>query len=147
MPQLTGQELAVFLPHAGEMRLIDGVEWWDDSTIRCRTRSHHNPSNPLRNAACLEAVTGLEYAAQAMGIHVGLRHQARSRNSVIGYVGGLRDVVFGISRLDECRSELIIDATRLLEDEQSFIYQFIISSEDQSVMTGRASMFLKHVHR
>jgi predicted hotdog family 3-hydroxylacyl-ACP dehydratase len=147
MPQLTGQELAVFLPHGGEMRLIDCVEWWDESTIRCRTRSHHNLSNPLRNTACLEAVTGLEYAAQAMGIHVGLRDQARSRNSVIGYVGGLRNVVFGISRLDECRSELIIDATRLLEDEQSFMYQFIISSEDQSVMTGRASIFLKHVHR
>lgn len=147
MPQLTGQELAVFLPHGGEMRLIDCVEWWDDTAIRCRTRSHHNPSNPLRKAARLEVVTGLEYAAQAMGIHVGLRDQVRSKNSLIGYVGGLRDVVFGISRLDECRSELIIDATRLLEDKQSFMYQFIISSEDKSVMTGRASIFLKHVHR
>lgn len=142
MPQLTGPELAVFLPHAGAMRLIDSVEWWDDSTIHCRTRSHHSPQNPLRNGARLEAIAGLEYAAQAMGIHVGLRGHNHSSSSMIGYIGAVRDVRLTIDRLDDCASALMIDATRLHEDDRRFMYHFAILATGQTVMTGRASLFL-----
>ena len=72
MPELTKDELSRFLPHEGAMRLIDRVESWDATTIRCYARSHHDQGNPLRQGTRLEAVTGLEYAAQAMGAHVGL---------------------------------------------------------------------------
>lgn len=144
MPQLTKEELSTFLPHAGAMRLIDRVESWDDTTIHCRTRSHQDSTNPLRYGACLEAITGLEYAAQAMGVHVGLLNRTRSTDGLIGYVGGLRDVVLGVDRLDECPAELTIDATRLFEGDNSFMYQFSISSGGRAMMTGRASIFLKH---
>jgi len=146
MPELTKDELSRFLPHEGAMRLIDRVESWDDATIQCCTWSHHDSANPLRHGIRLEAVTGLEYAAQAMGVHVGLLNQRRSTDGLIGYVGGLRDVVVGIDRLDECPAELTIDATRLFEGDNSFMYQFLISSGSRNVMTGRASIFLKHVH-
>ena len=80
-----------------------------------------------------------------MGVHVGLLNQTRSTDGLIGYVGGLRDVVLGVDRLDECPAELTIDATRLFEGDNSFMYQFSISSGGRNVMTGRASIFLKHV--
>lgn len=146
MPQLTKEELSTFLPHAGAMHLIDRVESWDDTTIQCCTRSHHDLANPLRRDTRLEAVTGLEYAAQAMGVHMGLLNRAQSTDRLIGYVGGLRDVVLSIDRLDECPAELTINATRLFEGDNSFMYQFSISSGGRNVMTGRASIFLKHVH-
>lgn len=127
------------------MRLIDRVESWDDARIRCHTRSHHDLANPLRHGTRLEAVTGLEYAAQAMGVHVGLLNRTQSTDRLIGYVGGLRDVVLSVDRLDECSAELTIDATRVFEGNNSFMYQFSISSGGRNVMTGRASIFLKHV--
>lgn len=145
MRHLTKEELACFLPHAGNMCLVDRVEEWDDTTIRCYTSSHHDPTNPLRHRARLDAVAGLEYAAQAMGLHVGLGHQTPLGDGIVGYVGGLRDVVFNVVRLDECRSELTVEATRLFGDEQSFMYQFTISSEGKAMLTGRASIFLKRV--
>jgi predicted hotdog family 3-hydroxylacyl-ACP dehydratase len=145
MPKLTKDELSRFLPHEGAMRLIDRVESWDDARIRCHTRSHHDPGNPLRHGTCLEAVTGLEYAAQAMGVHVGLLNRTQSTEGLIGYVGGLRDVVLSVDQLDECPAELTIDATRLFAGDNSFMYQFSISSRGRNVMTGRASIFLKHV--
>jgi predicted hotdog family 3-hydroxylacyl-ACP dehydratase len=144
MPELTKDELSRFLPHEAAMRLIDRVESWDDARIRCHTRSHHDPGNPLRHGARLEAVTGLEYAAQAMGVHVGLLNRTQSTERLIGYVGGLRDVVLSVDRLDECPAELTIDATRLFEGDNSFMYQFSISSGGRDVITGRASIFLKH---
>jgi predicted hotdog family 3-hydroxylacyl-ACP dehydratase len=146
MPKLTKEELSTFLPHAEAMRMIDRVESWDDTAIQCCTWSHHDPGNPLRHGARLEAVTGLEYAAQAMGVHVGLLNRTQSTRGLIGYVGGLRDVVVSVDRLDECPAELTIDATRVFEGDNSFMYQFSISSEGQDVMTGRASIFLKYVH-
>lgn len=145
MPQLTKEELSQFLPHEGAMRLIDRVESWDPTTIRCHTWSHHDQGNPLRQGTRLEAVTGLEYAAQAMGVHVGLLNRTQSTEGLIGYVGGLRDVVLSVDRLDDCPAELTIDAMRLFEGDNSFMYQFSISSGGRDVMTGRASIFLKHV--
>lgn len=143
MPQLTREELAEFLPHGGAMCLIDSVESWDEATIRCRARSHHDQANPLRQALSLDVVAGLEYAAQAMGIHVGLQNQLPFRKDKIGYIGGLRDVRFAMDRLDACPSVLMIDATLLFEDGYNFMYQFVLSSGDMTVMTGRASLFLK----
>lgn len=143
MPQLTKEELSVLLPHAGAMRLIDCVESWDAATIRCRTQSHHDAANPLRHGKRLDAVVGLEYAAQSMGVHVGLLNQARSREGFIGYVGSVRDVILVVERLDECPADLTIEASRLFEGDESFLYQFSISSGGRDVMSGRASIFLK----
>ena len=145
MSHLTREELAGFLPHGGGMRLIDCVESWDESNIRCRTRSHHDPDNPLRQDGSLHVIAGLEYAAQAMGIHASLQDHLRSRKGVIGYIGGVRDVRFTVERLDDRPSELIVEATRLFEDDHNFMYQFAIVLEGHPVMTGRASLFLKPV--
>jgi predicted hotdog family 3-hydroxylacyl-ACP dehydratase len=142
MPSLTKEELAPLLPHAGTMRLLDRVESWDDSTIRCRAVSHRDPSNPLRRDATLDVIAGLEYAAQAMGVHVGLLDGRSSAGGLIGYVGGLRDVTFGLDRLDDCPGELTVEATRLFADHRSFMYRFAVSCRDQAVLTGRASIFL-----
>lgn len=144
MSVLNKDELSRFLPHEGAMRLIDRVESWDQRTIQCRTRSHHDLTNPLRHGTRLEAVAGLEYAAQAMGVHVGLLNRTRSTDGLIGYVGSLRDVVLDVDRLDECPAELTINATRVFYGDNSFMYQFSISSGGQAVMTGRASLFLKY---
>jgi hypothetical protein len=54
----------------------------------------------------------------------------------------LRDVTFRIDRLDECRSELTIDAARLFADHRSFMYKFAVSSHGQELLAGRASIFL-----
>jgi predicted hotdog family 3-hydroxylacyl-ACP dehydratase len=143
MPHLTKHELGAFLPHGGAMCLMDRVESWDESSIRCRTGSHCDPENPLRRGMRLDAVAGLEYAAQAMGVHVGLLDKGLLPDGSIGYVGGLRDVVFGIDRLDDYPTELTIDATRLFASDRSFLYRFAISSGGREVMSGRASIFLK----
>lgn len=142
MPSLTKDELASLLPHAGAMRLLERVESWDASTIQCRAVSHRDPANPLRRDAMLDVVAGLEYAAQAMGVHVGLLNGQPSAGGSIGYIGGLRDVTFHIDRLDDCSGELMVDAARLFADRRSFMYRFALSCDGREVLTGRASIFL-----
>lgn len=143
MPALTRTEVCRLLPHAGSMCLLNEVEQWDGSTIRCRAISHRDRENPLRHDGQLGIVSGLEYAAQAMGVHVGLLRKDLSIDRMIGYVGGVRDVTIGVERLDELSEDLVIDATRLLEGDDSFMYQFTVTAGGASVMTGRASIFIK----
>ncbi|MFO0707146.1 MAG: hypothetical protein U0412_09855 [Nitrospira sp.] len=144
MPALTRDEFGHLLPHGGAMRLLDTVEAWNDTTIRCRAVTHRDPRNPLRARGRLAVSAGLEYAAQAMGIHIGLVEGGHPA-SRIGYVGGVRDVTFSVERLDDEPDDLVIDATRLAEGDQSYMYQFRVALGDRPVIEGRASLFLKPV--
>ncbi|MEQ1793229.1 MAG: 3-hydroxylacyl-ACP dehydratase [Nitrospira sp.] len=125
------------------MRLLDAVEAWDDTTIRCRTATHRDPAHPLRYRGRLSVSVGLEYAAQAMGVHVGLLDRDCRTAGRIGYVGSVRDVIFAVERLDDTEADLIVEATRLAEGDQSYMYRFIVSLDRRVVIEGRASIFIK----
>lgn len=125
------------------MRLIDSVETWEESTIRCRTATHRDPNHPLRYHGRLSVSVGLEYAAQAMGVHVGLLDSNRQTAGRIGYVGSVRDVIFGADRLDDTVSDLIVEATRLAEGDQSYMYRFTVLLDSRAIIEGRASIFIK----
>jgi len=127
------------------MRLLDSVEAWDETTISCRTATHRDPNHPLRSRGRLSVSVGLEYAAQAMGVHVGLLDRDRQTAGRIGYVGSVRDVTFGVERLDDTVSDLIVEATRLAEGDQSYMYRFTLLLDSRVIVEGRASIFIKAV--
>lgn len=127
------------------MRLLDTVEAWDETTIRCRTATHRDPDHPLRYRGRLSVSVGLEYAAQAMGVHVGLRDRDRQAAGRIGYVGSVRDVTFRVERLDDTVSDLVVEATRLAEGDQSYMYRFTVLLDSRAIIEGRASIFIKAV--
>lgn len=127
------------------MRLLDTVEAWDETTIRCRTATHRDPDHPLRYRGRLSVSVGLEYAAQAMGVHVGLCDRDCQAAGRIGYVGSVRDVTFGVERLDDTVSDLVVEATRLAEGDQSYMYRFTVLLDSRAIIEGRASIFIKAV--
>src|SRR5574339_533441 len=143
MTSLGKEEIGRLLPHGASMCLLESVEGWDDLTISCRTATHRDPRNPLRFNGCLTAAAGLEYAAQAMGAHVGLMNGGRQPEHRIGLVGGVRDVVFTIDRLDDQEGWLIVHARRLVEGEQGYMYHFTVSNGTSTLIEGRASIFVK----
>lgn len=125
------------------MRLLDSVETWDETSIRCRAVTHREQAHPLRSRGRLSVSVGLEYAAQAMGVHAGLLDRGGLTEGRIGYVGSVRDVTFAVDRLDDTAFDLVIEATRVAEGEQSYMYRFTISLGDRAVIQGRASIFIK----
>jgi predicted hotdog family 3-hydroxylacyl-ACP dehydratase len=125
------------------MCLLDSVETWDDTTISCRTSTHRDQRNPLRARGRLTVSAGLEYAAQAMGAHVGLVDGSRRSENQIGYVGGVRDVTFSVNRLDDLAGDLTVEATRMVEGENSYMYRFTVSHSGLAIIEGRASIFVK----
>ena len=148
MLSISKAALCRLIPHHGAMCLLDTVERWDDTSIMCTTASHRDSTNPLRRDNQLEAICGLEYAAQAMAVHVGLLQQGKERRLAVGYLGGVKHLMLRATRLDDVKEDLTVQATRLVGEVGSFIYAFRVSVERQELLDGRASIFLKYLdHR
>lgn len=137
--------LCRLIPHHGTMCLLDRVEQWDHTSITCLTASHRDAANPLRRDNRLEAICGLEYAAQAMAVHVGLLEQGKERRLAAGYLGAVKNLTLRATRLDDVKGDLTVQATRLVGEVGRFIYAFRVSAERQELLDGRASIFLKYL--
>ena len=135
-------EIAGMIPHAGRMCLLDEVIRWDESTIRCRRRSHRDADNPLRAGAELPALCGIEYAAQAMAVH-GRLSAAVAERPRAGYIVSVSDVVCREQRLDELEHDLVIEAERLAGDGARVLYRFALFAGDREILHGKATAVLE----
>ncbi len=122
------------------MCLIDVVRAYDAASITCATHTHCNPGNPLRSGGRLNAVCGIEYAAQAAAIHGGLTNASTGQKPKSGYLAAVRGLTQTVTRLDDIDAELIISAKQLMLDETSCIYEFALSARDQELMRGRLTV-------
>ena len=124
------------------MCLLDQVVHCDETTIRCTSRTHLDPANPLRSRNRLHAVCGIEYAAQAMALHGALMTPGSASG---GYLASVRDVRWRTPRLDDVRAELQVEATCLSAHAHAAIYRFRLCARDVELLHGRASVFLQGV--
>ena len=145
MLSITKAEFCRLIPHHGSMCLLDRVEQWDDTGLVCTTASHRDRANPLRRDNQLDAICGLEYAAQAMAVHVGLLEQGKERRLAVGYLGAVKNLMLHATRLDNVKEDMTVQATRLVGEAGSFIYAFQVLVEQQALLDGRASIFLKYL--
>jgi len=130
------------IPHAGSMCLLDGVLFWDAGRIRCLSRTHRDPDNPLRMDQMLSALCGIEYAAQAMAIHGKLAGNIAEKPR-LGYLASLREVSCSRARLDDLEGDLVVEAERLMGEESHVIYGFEVGVGAIGVLRGRAAVVLE----
>lgn len=141
---ISRDEIAGLIPHSGAMCLLDGVLAWDEASIQCLSARHRAPDNPLRHEGRLGILCGIEFAAQAMAVH-GRLAGAVSARPRSGYLVSLRDVVCQGDRLDCVEGHIIVDAVRLMGDEERVIYSFSLTSEARQLISGRATVVLQVV--
>jgi len=143
MPMMTKEELCRLIPHSGEMCLLDSVEEWTATEILCTTRSHRRRENPLRTEGTLQTLAGLEFAAQAMAVHLALAVSTIIPSPSIGVLGALRNVELYVPFLDAVQGDLKVKATQILSQATGFIYSFILTGEGKELLKGRASIFIQ----
>lgn len=140
---LARAELAALIPHSGSMCLLDSVLEWTAETIRCETRTHLNPENPLRRHNELAALHLTEYGAQAMAIHGALLARGGAQP---GMLGALRDIRLHVGRIDDLPGALIVAATRRLARSDGLIYDFSVAlsgTPTRALCEGRISVVLQ----
>jgi len=130
-----------FLPHRGAMCLLDSVVSWDDGRIDCRASSHRASANPLRLDGRLPATAAIEYAAQAIAVHGGLR-AAPGRDAAPGYLVAVRDARLHVATLDEIAADLVITATCEAADAAGLVYTFAVQAGGHPIAEGRATVAL-----
>jgi predicted hotdog family 3-hydroxylacyl-ACP dehydratase len=138
---VTKERIATMIPHAGNMCLLDGVARWNSENISCVSTSHRKPDNPLRVQGRLSAISGIEYAAQAMALHGALTGGAGGVSRA-GYLASVRDVVCRRRDLDGLTGDLIVDAQQLLAEGRRVLYEFRLQIGTTEVLSGRAAVVL-----
>lgn len=128
------------IPHQGRMCLLERVEDWDETRIRCSTRSHRDPANPLRRDGRLSALHLAEYGAQAMAIHGGLLAAREQRRAKPGYLASLREVRFHAAEIGQIDAPLEVSAEMLATGEGGWMYRFRVSAGGRELAGGRVSV-------
>ncbi|WP_067561973.1 hypothetical protein [Halofilum ochraceum] len=130
------------IPHAGSMCLLERVVQWDQESIECRSRSQLDMDNPLRVDGGVPIEAGIEYAAQAMAVHGGLRATGDG-GPRRGFVAVLNRVAWNTEWLDEDPGELCIHAHALQGDDDGRQYAFRIDRDDRTLIEGTALVMLE----
>jgi predicted hotdog family 3-hydroxylacyl-ACP dehydratase len=133
---ISREEIKKRVPHQGHMCLLEHALEWDETHIVCSAVSHRDPANPLRENGVLPAVCGIEYAAQAMALHGSLL----GLGTGTGVLAGVRELVLSVERLDDCSGQLIIEAEKLLVQEQLALYRFSLRTDARELLRGRAAV-------
>jgi len=140
MNMISKNELCRLIPHSGAMCLLDEVEYWDDSKIICRSKTHLQDDNPLRKADQLSIVHGIEYGAQAMAVHGGLLARQSSLPVLPAYLASLKHVRFFGQPMLSCddNRELVVEAEKIYASEGSLVYTFCVKCEEIQLVSGEA---------
>ncbi len=134
--------IAARIPHSGRMCLLDTLQSWSASTIRCTATSHRDTANPLRCGDALAAPNAIEYAAQAMALH-GTLCAAPGAAPRPGFLASVRGVRLLVPRLDDVAGALVISAQRLAGDSGQALYAFALHDERETLLVeGRATVIL-----
>ena len=117
------------------MCLLDQVEAWDATAIRCISLAHRDPDNPLRRHGRLAGICTVEFGLQAMALHGALTAGGPQQ---AGMVTSLRDVVIALPFADGLPGALQIEAVVLAAERRGYIYRFRVDAGDQPVSYGQA---------
>lgn len=129
--------LLVHLPHQGRMSLLDAIVSWDATSVRAVARAHRSPDHPLRRGGELPIVSGIEYGAQAAAAHGAL---ASREPTGVGFLAGVRTVVFHARRLDDVAGDLDVFAEHLGGSDAGVLYRFEVSSAGRMLVEGRVTV-------
>lgn len=143
LAELDHAGIAARVPHTGRMCLLDRVLYWDERSLRCAAISHLHADNPMREAAGLAALAGIEYAAQAAAVHSALVHGTAEPRS--GVLAALKNVTAVRPWLPETTNEIIVEVTLLHRDPAGGIFAFTLFAESECVLSGQFTlMYIDH---
>jgi predicted hotdog family 3-hydroxylacyl-ACP dehydratase len=132
--QIDKEAIQRLIPHSGAMCLLDGVTFWDASTIECVSMTHLARDNPLRVDGRLLGVHLIEYGAQAIAVHGGLLVPAKNRSLKPGYLAAISEAHFYVDTLDAVSSELNVVATSLVRSDAGVVYTIEVSSREPGML-------------
>lgn len=133
-PPLDHHAIALRVPHAGAMCLLDAVTAWDASTIECRAAAPR-ADHPLARDGVLPAIAAIEYAAQASAVHGALLQGGVAR---AGLLAKLTDIELHAASIAlDGAAPVEVRAQRLSHSDAGCLYAFEVGCAGAPVASGR----------
>jgi predicted hotdog family 3-hydroxylacyl-ACP dehydratase len=139
---LNADDIAKLIPHGRSMSLLEAVDSWDSNSIVCSSANLFSPQNVLCENGSLDNLILIEYAAQAVAVHLSLSCQAISTPKP-AYLGAVKDVVIG-KPVHEM-SGILIYADCLLKNSQGAVYTFNVTQEGNALISGK--IYLNYLNK
>lgn len=139
IPPIGFPKVADLVPQTGAMCLLEEILAFDELGVTCRAISHRSPANPLRCDGRLPAIAGIEYGAQAIAVHGGLRPDRPGRE---GLLAGVRDVRCHVRYIDAEQGPLTVKAKQLVVHGSRVLYAFSIQGAECELVSGRIAVVL-----
>lgn len=141
-PEHAFPPVADVLPHAGRMVLLTRIVDHAEESTTCRVDA--GPDAPFREPSGLvPAYVGVEYLAQCIAAHAGLRARARGEPVKPGLLLGSRRIDF---RTDGFRAgqALLVSATRVWGERQMAVFAGVLRDEatGMALVEGTLSVVL-----
>lgn len=131
-------EIAMRIPHAGPMCLLDELVHWDAHRVRCRSMLDRKSPHPLALRGVLVAPHLIEYAAQAAALHSHLLLEGRDCSGRSGgVIAAVKGVKFEGFLLSLEVNELDIHATCEVANASGLIYRFEVLHNQNSLCDGQ----------
>lgn len=138
----TAEQTSDYLPHSGNMCLIDEVLSINELSIAARTLSHQNKYHPLKFADRLPAVSGIEYAAQTIALHLALNQADQPDKQ--GFLAAVQSCVIHKDYLDSSTHPIHIECQQIYLDSQSgALYEFTLTATEEIILNGRLLIMFK----
>ncbi|GKS58027.1 phosphotransferase [Nitrospira sp.] len=125
------------IPHRRPMCLIDDVERWSKQEIVCTTLSHRRHDHPLRDGDRLHAAQAIEYAAQVIAIHAGLRGRRHGKPGRAGLLVALRHARLLCRPLHTLEAPLTIRAHCIAAGDREAAYDAQVGCGGEMILVGR----------
>lgn len=141
MPLMNRAEIAEKIPHDGAMVLLDEVTAWDEDEIRCKTAAHLREDNPFYRDGRLGASALVEFAAQAMALHMALLSGAKGPPPK-GHLVSIKKLRLNKETVHDIEGELTILCRVTIRGDRTSIYAFRAMSNDEVLVEGEVLVAL-----
>lgn len=131
---LTADDIAQLIPHGRGMSLLEKVVAWNDNSISCSAINFLSVNNPLCEAGKLDNIILIEYAAQAVAVHLSLSNGSFDTPRS-AYIGAVKDVV--LAQKTQPQIEIEISALCLLKNDNGCVYEFAAMQNTTTITSGK----------
>ena len=114
------------IPHEGKMMLLDRVIASDEETIVCEVTVRDDGLFGDENS--VPAWLGVEYMAQTVAAHGGMKRRLAGKPIQLGFLLGTRRYHSNVDRF-AVGSQLTVTATRLIEDQGISVFDCRITGD------------------
>ncbi len=123
--------IAELLPHTGAMVLLDRVLSYDDNMLTAELTVRGDGLLP-GDQTSVPAWVGIEYMAQTIGAHVGIKAKQAGEPIRLGFLLGTRRYNSNVASL-AVGSRLTVTVEKIMQDEQLGVFECRIRGENVEI--------------